>query len=385
MSSYGNRNGSNGGGSYSSYDRRGHGESSNNPPRREHGGRSYGDSSNNPPRRDQGGRSYGDSKGRSYGDGAASSSRHGGSGGSSSFRESTSFANHTTSGGGGSASRSGSASIRGYASASRESRSQGNDRSQYSSRYQQNPGSYQQDDDDDEVGIIKAQIREAKTETLESSRRALRHAEQAEKTGADTLVRLGQQTEQLHSIERTLELTSIEAENSVEKSSKLRTLNKSIFHISMNKPFSGKKRRMQEQMKLEAEQERVRMANERKTQNVQDARRRVNQSAGDGPRYNGPEGVMNANGEIVSSRNPRGPSKSERSRYTFEDEDPELEDEINDNIDQLGAFTRRLKELSLATKAELEAQEDPMKRIAENADKTHDTVGLANFHLSKIK
>ncbi|KAJ1903064.1 Protein transport protein S9 plasma membrane t-SNARE [Coemansia sp. IMI 209127] len=364
MSSYGNRNGN--GSSYSSSDRRGYGDNSKN-----------NSSSSNPGRREQGGGSYGDSRGKSYGD--SSSSRYGGGGNSSSFRESTSLANHT-----GSSSKTNPAAIRGYASSSREGRSQLNDRPQYSSRYQQNAGSYQ-DDEDDEVGIIKAQIREAKTETLESSRRALRHAEQAEKTGADTLVRLGQQTEQLHSIERTLELTSIEADNSVEKSSKLRTLNKSIFHMSMNKPFSGKKRRMQEQMKLEAEQERVRMANERKTQNVQDARRRVNHTAGDGPRYNGPEGVMNANGEIVSSRNPRGPSKSERSRYTFEDEDPELENEINDNIDQLSAFTKRLKELSLATKAELEAQDDPMKRIADTADKTHDTVGLANFHLSKIK
>ncbi|KAJ1662746.1 Protein transport protein S9 plasma membrane t-SNARE [Coemansia sp. RSA 1813] len=372
MSSYGNHNGS----SYSSSDRRGYGgHSSSGPGRREHGGDSNGSSGR---RENGGGRSYGDTNNRSYGDSA--SSRHGG--GSSSFRESTSLASHTTSGGGG-GSRSNPAGVRGYTS-SRDGRSQLNDRPQYSSRYQQNESSYQ-DDDDDEVGIIKAKIHEAKTETLESSRRALRHAEQAEKTGADTLVRLGQQTEQLRSIERTLELTSIEAENSVEKSSKLRTLNKSIFHISMNKPFSGKKRRMREQMKVEAEQERVRMANERKTQHTQDSRRRINQSAGDGPRYNGPEGVMNANGEIISSRNPRGPSKSERSRYTFEDEDPELEDEINDNIDQLGAFTRRLKELSLATKAELEAQDDPMKRIGETADKTHDTVGMANFHLSKIK
>ncbi|KAJ2760855.1 Protein transport protein S9 plasma membrane t-SNARE [Coemansia sp. BCRC 34490] len=398
MSSYGNQSGR----SYSSYKLQGYGDSSASSSNRRERGNDYssgqgirghdyaarqgrGEDEYGRQQQQRGGgsgRSYGDSRGGSYGNGSSAWDKN-----------SASLPNPTISDPDGG--RGASAGIRGYAAASREGRSQYTDRSQPSRRYQPKgysdypgDGSYQTndvDDEEDEIGIIKAKIQDVKKESVASSRRALEHAERATQQGADTLVLLGQQTEQLHNIERTLELTSIEAENSVEKSSKLRTLNKSIFHIHMNMPFTGKKRRMQEQMKLEAEQERVRMANDRKNAQVHESRRRVNQSAGDGPRYNGPEGVMSANGEIISSRNPRDMSRSERSRYTFEDEDPELENEINSNLDQLSEYTRRLKELSLATKAELEAQDDPMKRIGEVADKTHDTVGIANFHLSKIK
>ncbi|KAI9506215.1 Protein transport protein S9 plasma membrane t-SNARE [Coemansia spiralis] len=319
-----------------------------------------------------------DQKGR--GDYSANKSRA-----SSGARTPSSFASQTTTGGGHSEA-GGASGIRGYAASSREGRGQYGGGSQYSSRYQspsQNQGGSYEDDEEDEVGIIKAKIREAKTETLESTRRALRNAEEAQRTGADTLARLGQQTEQIHNIDRTLELTSIEAENSVEQTSKLRTLNKSIFHVHIGNPFNGSKRRQQEKMKLEAEQARIRIANERKADSVHESRRRVNQLTSDNPKYSGPSGVMSSNGEIVSSR--KGPSRSERSRYTFEEEDPEVEDEINSNIDQLSSAARKLKQLALATGAELKAQEDPMRRIMETTNKTSDNIGLANFQLNKIK
>ncbi|KAJ2828854.1 Protein transport protein S9 plasma membrane t-SNARE [Coemansia sp. 'formosensis'] len=273
-----------------------------------------------------------------------------------------------------------SGGVRGYASAARESRSQyGN------GNYRQGQQQYgNEEDDDEDVDSIKARITQVKKETLDSTRNSLRTLEQTEKIGAETLGKLGQQTEQLNRIDRTLEMTNIQAENSIEETAKLRTLNKSIFHMHVKNPFSGKKRREQELAKLQAEQERERLVEERKTKNDVDSRRRVQQFTDPNGlhRYTSPAGRMNANGDIVSTNNM---SQSERSRYTFEDEDNEVEDEINDNLGQMSSALGRLKDLSIATRNELKAQEDPLKRIGQTTDKTSDNIGVARYQLSRIK
>ncbi|KAI8324255.1 hypothetical protein GQ54DRAFT_238583, partial [Martensiomyces pterosporus] len=241
------------------------------------------------------------------------------------------------------------------------------------------------DDEDEEVDFIKSRITKAKQETLDSTRNALRTLEQTEQVGVNTLTKLGEQTEQINRIDRTLEMTSLEAANSVEQTSKLRTLNKSIFHMHVKNPFSGRKRREAEIAKLEAEQERVRLAEERKTKNDFESRQRIQQFTDrNGPRggYGGPAGQMTANGQILPGK---GMSSSERSRYTFEDEDPEVEDEINDNLNQMSSALGRLKDLSLATRNELHAQDDPLKRITDTADKTSDNIGVARYNLGRIK
>ncbi|KAJ1962365.1 Protein transport protein S9 plasma membrane t-SNARE [Dipsacomyces acuminosporus] len=274
--------------------------------------------------------------------------------------------------GGGSSLNSG---IRGYAAASRESRNQ----------YHEEQEQRQFDDEDEEVDFIKSRITKAKQETLDSTRNALRTLEQTEQVGVSTLTKLGEQTEQINRIDRTMELTHLEAANSVEQTSKLRTLNKSIFHMHIKNPFSGKKRREAEIAKIEAEQEHVRLAEERKAKNDFESRQRVQQFAGNGARggYGGPAGRMTASGHNILPTG--GISNSERSKYTFEDEDPEVEDEINDNLNQMSAAVGRLKDLSLATKRELEAQDDPLRRITDTADQTSDRIGVAKFNLDRIK
>ncbi|KAJ1997426.1 Protein transport protein S9 plasma membrane t-SNARE, partial [Coemansia thaxteri] len=241
--------------------------------------------------------------------------------------------------------------VRGYASAARESRSQYGAGS--STNYRQGQHQYANEEDDDEdVDTIKSRITQVKKDTLDSTRNSLRTLEQTEKVGTATLEKLGQQSEQLNRIDRTLEMTNIQAENSIEDTSKLRTLNKSIFHVHVKNPFSGKARREKELVKLQAEQERVRLADERKSKNDIDSRKRVQQFTDPNGlhRYTSPAGRMNANGDIVATSQM---SESERSRYVFEGEDEDIEDEINSNLGQIGSAVGRLKELSIATRNEL--------------------------------
>ncbi|KAJ1893916.1 Protein transport protein S9 plasma membrane t-SNARE [Kickxella alabastrina] len=312
----------------------------------------------------------------------------------------------------------GRADTRGYAAASREGRDQDgkNNGGQYSSRYGngsqygasgQNGGSrygnggqygasgqyggsrYQQDqndydEEDDEIDSIKASIHEKKTDTLESTRRALRTLQDTEEVGAKTLTKLGEQSEQLNRIERTMELANMKAENSVEDTSKLRTLNRSMFAVHVKNPFSGKKRREMQIAKVEADQERERLARDRERESNQESRSRLLEHTGrDGSGYRGPAGRMDANGKVLQSYS--GLSQGERSRYTFEDEDPELEDEIDDNVGEISSALGRLKNMSLATQNELNSQFNPLRRIADKSDKTSDNIGIARFHLDNTK
>ncbi|KAJ1954103.1 Protein transport protein S9 plasma membrane t-SNARE, partial [Linderina pennispora] len=193
----------------------------------------------------------------------------------------------------------GSGGFRRYgAASSRYNASGGGSNDSYGDSSQQR----QYDDSDEEVDFIKTKITKAKQDTLDSTRNALRTLQQTEDVGVKTLTKLGEQTEQLNRIDRTMEMTSLQAENSVEQTGKLRTLNKSIFHVHVKNPFSGKKRREAEMAKLEAEQERVRLAEERKLQNDHESRNRIGRFTNpNGLRAAGPPGRMTADGHTIVS------------------------------------------------------------------------------------
>ncbi|KAJ2720884.1 Protein transport protein S9 plasma membrane t-SNARE [Coemansia sp. Benny D115] len=299
--------------------------------------------------------------------------------------------------------QSGRADIRGYAAASREARSQAGG-GQYTSKYgnggtyggsrygspqqQRQYGGQQQqqyeEDEDEDIDVIKSKIHDKKVETVESTRNALRMLQQSEEVGAKTLTKLGEQSEQLNRIERTMEMASIKAESSVEETSKLRTLNKSMFHVHIGNPFTRKKRREEELRKVMDKQERERLAHEREMESNSVTRNRVRDHADpNGPRFKGPTGRMDANGNVINTYNNR--SKGERSKYTFEDDDDEIEDEIDDNLNEMSNMLGRLKGLAQATNSELTSQVDPMKRIMDTSNKTSDNIGMARHHLSQIK
>ncbi|KAJ2613529.1 Protein transport protein S9 plasma membrane t-SNARE [Coemansia sp. RSA 1365] len=272
--------------------------------------------------------------------------------------------------------RSNSAGIRAHASASRDTRQ--NNSSQYQHQ-DQDAGN----DSEEEISMIKGQIRKAKLETFDSTERSLQMLEEAQNTGKSTLEKLNQQTEQILNIDRKVEQTSLTAQDSVGETSRLRTLNKSILHFHVGNPFTRRKRREAELLKNEEKRMFDRQANERKVRDIQDSRRRVAQASGSDVRMiDRPVGRMDASGRIVSTNSV---SQSDRSRYMTEGEDPELENDINNNLDKIGHAVSQLTEMAHATRRELKAQEDPLRRIRDNTDKTSGHIGIASYHLDRIK
>ncbi|PIA16687.1 hypothetical protein COEREDRAFT_81052 [Coemansia reversa NRRL 1564] len=270
--------------------------------------------------------------------------------------------------------RSNSAGIRAHASASRDTRQ--NPSSQYQ---HQDTGN----DSEEEISMIKGQIRKAKMESYDSTERSLKTLEEAQNTGKDMLGKLNQQTEQILNIDRKVEQTSITAKDSVGETSRLRTLNKSILHFHVGNPFTRRKRREAELLENEEKRMFDRQANERKVRDIQDSRRRVAQASGSDVRMiDRPVGRMDASGRIISTNTA---SQSDRSRYMTEGEDPELENDINNNLDKIGHAVSQLTEMAHATRRELKAQEDPLRRIRDNTDKTSGHIGIASYHLDRIK
>ncbi|KAJ2780538.1 Protein transport protein S9 plasma membrane t-SNARE [Coemansia javaensis] len=272
-----------------------------------------------------------------------------------------------------------SAGIRAHASASRQSRAQPSNRYQSATP----PSRRTAEESDEEYDGIKAQINRVKMDTLESTRNSLRTLEQTDKVATSTLAKLGQQTEQILNIDRKLEQTSITAQDSVAETSRLRTLNKSIFHFSVKNPLTKGRRREQEILLNEDRRNQELRANERRVRGIHESHRRVERFAETkGPAVRKPAGRMDASGRIIPDRDA---ARGERSRYMLDDEDPEIEDEIDRNLDSMSAAVGRLKQMSIATAVELKAQEDPLRRIVDNADKTSAHVGLASHHLDRIK
>ncbi|KAJ2833013.1 Protein transport protein S9 plasma membrane t-SNARE [Coemansia erecta] len=254
-----------------------------------------------------------------------------------------------------------------------------NSRAAPSSRYQTSAdmGS------DEEYDSIKSQVQRVKQDTLETTRNSKRTLEQTDKIARETLVKLGQQTEQILNVDRKMEDTMVRAEDSVDKSHRLQVLSGSIFRPHVKNPFTRKKRTEEKLAKLEAQRQDALRANERNTSDIHAAHRRVDKLTNPNGHHNGqPAGRMDASGRIVS-----GPqrSRSERSRYMLDDEDPDVEDEINNNLDDIGNSVGMLKKMSLAVRAELKAQEDPLNRIRDNADTTSGHVGMASYRLDRIK
>lgn len=209
-----------------------------------------------------------------------------------------------------------------------------------------------EEEEEEDINATKQEIKFMKQQDVSSTRNALRMAEQAEETGRNTLARLGAQGESIHNTERNLDLAANQNSMAEDKVRELKTLNRSMFAVHVNNPFTSGAKREQREQKIT---DRHRMEREQR----EETREKAFQS---GQR-------MNQNFKGLDSRQPTpktGASLAERAKYQFEadSEDDQLEDEIDDNLEQLNGAAKRLNALARATGTEVEAQNEHLQRIA---------------------
>lgn len=205
-----------------------------------------------------------------------------------------------------------------------------------------------EEEEDDEVEAVKQQTRFTKQESLASTRNALRIARETEETASGTLLKLGEQSDKLANTERHLDMSKAHAARADDNTTEINRLNRSIFrpNIAFNKKAkrdADEARILNRHISEREEREAVR-AEALRTQN------RVDQELG-GPgsgRFGGGRfGLDRFGGGGGKKEDPAAAKMAQRSRYQFEatESDDELEDELDQNMDDIGQISAKLNRL----------------------------------------
>ncbi|THV01032.1 hypothetical protein K435DRAFT_656121 [Dendrothele bispora CBS 962.96] len=228
------------------------------------------------------------------------------------------------------------------------------------------------EENDDDVEGIKQQMRYVKQESASSTRNALRMAREAEETARNTLGRLGDQSERLANTEMHLDMAKLHTAQASDKTDELKKLNRSIFRpaITFNKDA---KRRAQE-MKIQDRYDEQKNEREKAMVQIRETQDRVGraQTYGRGGDVNENDlmGEESLSGRRYKTEEQRRTNRAANSRYRFEAtaSDDEVEDEIDDNLDEIGESVKRLKALGLAMGDEVDAQNKRIDVISTKTD-----------------
>ncbi|KAF9999292.1 Protein transport protein S9 plasma membrane t-SNARE [Entomortierella chlamydospora] len=245
----------------------------------------------------------------------------------------------------------------------------------YDNNYGQQQGPIPGQETEEDVDRVAQQIRDVRQESLQSTRNAIRALQEADESAGRTLQQLGEQSEQLGRIERSLDSAQIHADNAQEKAGELKTVNRSMFAIHIKNPFNSTKRKEREleEAKRKAAEE---MAQREAIRHEEYAsKQRVNAAMGQGPYGRGP----------TDSNGYRG-GPGEQSMYSFENtaEDDEAERELDQNLDALGGLLGRLNQSALAMNTEVNRQNERMTGITQKTDNVHGSVSHNTQLLQKI-
>jgi len=201
----------------------------------------------------------------------------------------------------------------------------------------------------------------------------LQAAAAAEESGRTTLARLGDQGERIHNTEKNLDLAANHNLSAEDKYKELKTLNRSMFAVHVNNPFTGKERRAKRDEQIYDRHRTEREQREATREAAFQSNQRMNQNF---------KGVEDQGTAAPKSK----ASLAERGKYQFEadSEDDQLEDEIEDNITALSGAAGRLNLLARATGAEVEAQNKHLERIGVKSDRVDDQLHMNTERLKRI-
>ena len=231
-----------------------------------------------------------------------------------------------------------------------------------------------EEEEEEDITATKQEIKFMKQQDVSSTRNALAMANAAEESGRNTLARLGDQGDRMHNTEKNLDLAANINRAAEDKAKELKTLNRSMFAVHVNNPFTGKERREKRDNQI---LERHRMERDQR-----EATREAAFKTG---------ARMNQNFKAVDDQKPigqkTGASLAERAKYQFEadSEDDQLEDEIDHNLDQLTGAAKRLNVLARATGEEVEAQNKHLEAIGMKSDRVDEQLVMNTARINRIR
>ena len=199
---------------------------------------------------------------------------------------------------------------------------------------------------------ILAQKRQVQQESSSSVSRSVQMARQANEVGQATLARLGAQGERLHNTEKHLDLAANQNKIAQDRAAELKTLNRSMFAVHVNNPFTSKQRQQKadEEVMNRHRAERDQRENTRREGFA--ANQRMESSFRDI--------------DAVGRSRPQA-RKKDYGKFNLDDEEgaDELEDQIDDGLHELEGQVSMMNTVGRAIGKEVDSQNKQIDRIME--------------------
>lgn len=228
--------------------------------------------------------------------------------------------------------------------------------------------------EDEEVEGIKNQIRYTKQESVASTRNTLRMAREAEESGKNTMGMLGSQSETLYNVERNLDLAKTQDRIAKEKVSELRHYNRNILKPNVQNPFTKSKRLREKEERIKNDRLQSKLIQEQQRRELSNSTNRIKSSLND----------REEAGDSITSKYKREKYLDQAKRYQFENdsEDDEMENEIGENVDEIGKIAGRLKRMAMNQGEEIDRQNYRLRNIDEDMSELDINVHLNTTRLS---
>ncbi|KAG5994972.1 hypothetical protein E4U52_000520 [Claviceps spartinae] len=218
---------------------------------------------------------------------------------------------------------------------------------------------------------ILAQKRQIQQESSSSVSRSVQMARQANEVGQATLARLGAQGERLHNTEKNLDLAANQNKIAQDRAAELKTLNRSMFAVHVNNPFTSKSRQQRADDEV--------MSRHRAEREQREATRREGYTANQ---------RMESNFKDISTAGrSRAQRKKDYGKFNLDDEEgaDELEDQIDDGLTELEGQVTMMNMVGRAIGKEVDAQNTRIDRIMGKSDAVDDATRMNRERLARIK
>ncbi|KAK7969298.1 hypothetical protein PG996_002264 [Apiospora saccharicola] len=232
-----------------------------------------------------------------------------------------------------------------------------------------------EEQEEEEVQDVKRQIKETKMASANSAENSERIAASAVETALGTYARLGAQHERLNYTETLLDKASTSTREADVSTKKLKSLNRSMFAVHVNNPFTSTKRTK--------EMEERTLSNHRADRDMRDATRK----AGYDSNSRMEQGFKEIDKAQRSSEKWSRSSGAEKSKYAFEDdsEDDQNEDRIDDAMARTAGHVTTLNSVAKLMGKEIEDQNQLIDRLGDKSVRLDDAARLNTERLKRIR
>ncbi|RKP33375.1 hypothetical protein BJ085DRAFT_18200 [Dimargaris cristalligena] len=253
-------------------------------------------------------------------------------------------------------------------------------------------------DDEREYNYARSQVRDLRQDTLASSQNALKTLRQTEEVGAAALNTIGNQTMQLSATDRQLNIAGLQTDVSLDKTAKLKQLNRPFWAPAFSNPFGRTKKREAELERAKAKHQDIVDGNaELARRDVHDRQRLLNIGWTAEPEVDDKKNKKGKKGKDKNggpSPHPSATSASgaaERQRYMlkgdngeYDEEESRMEDEIHNNTNEMLSAVSNLKNMGLNMRSELTLQNQRLGSMAEQSDKVSGKIFTSQYRVDKM-